>query len=187
MKLGENILKLRKQQGLSQEQLGEQIGVTRQTISNWELEETTPNPEQLKLLSKVLNISVDELIDNDTRKGLETKVSNTEKLAGIIIKGLKVIGILFILFLIIDIIAFIMFTFIRKEQTIQYSESIELICSLNSNEYSIEIGTDGYFSCSNCPISLQKELKDSCIDSNSITVTEQNINHYFKNNNGICE
>ena len=36
MKLGENILKLRKQNGLSQEQLGEQVGVTRQTISNWE-------------------------------------------------------------------------------------------------------------------------------------------------------
>ena len=34
MKLGENILKLRKQNGLSQEQLGDQVGVTRQTISN---------------------------------------------------------------------------------------------------------------------------------------------------------
>ena len=43
MKLGENILKLRKQHGLSQEQLGERINVTRQTISNWELDETTPN------------------------------------------------------------------------------------------------------------------------------------------------
>lgn len=41
MKLGENILKLRKQRGLSQEQLGEQVDVTRQTISNWELGETT--------------------------------------------------------------------------------------------------------------------------------------------------
>lgn len=34
MKLGENILKLRKQNGLSQEQLGEKVNVTRQTISN---------------------------------------------------------------------------------------------------------------------------------------------------------
>ena len=46
--LGENILKLRKRQGLSQEQLGELVNVTRQTISNWELNETTPNPGQLK-------------------------------------------------------------------------------------------------------------------------------------------
>lgn len=57
--LGENILKLRKKLGLSQEQLGEKVGVTRQTISNWELNETSPNPEQLKLLSKALKVSID--------------------------------------------------------------------------------------------------------------------------------
>lgn len=77
MKLGDNILKLRKQKGLSQEQLGEQVNVTRQTISNWELGETNPNPEQLKLLSKVLNISIDELLDNEVREVLMNKVSNT--------------------------------------------------------------------------------------------------------------
>lgn len=52
--LGENILKLRKKSGLSQEQLGEKVNVTRQTISNWELNETTPNPEQLKKCQKHL-------------------------------------------------------------------------------------------------------------------------------------
>ena len=52
MKLGDNILKLRKDCKLSQEQLAEKIDVTRQTISNWELGETSPNPEQLKLLSQ---------------------------------------------------------------------------------------------------------------------------------------
>ena len=62
MKLGEKILELRKKNGFSQEQLGEKINVTRQTISNWELGETSPNPEQLKLLSKVLNVSIDELL-----------------------------------------------------------------------------------------------------------------------------
>ena len=60
-------LKLRKKSGLSQEQLGEKVNVTRQTISNWELNETTPNPEQLKLLSKALNVSIDELLDNDIK------------------------------------------------------------------------------------------------------------------------
>ena len=56
MDLGNKILKLRKKAGLSQEQLGERVNVTRQTISNWELGETTPNTEQLKLLSKNYNI-----------------------------------------------------------------------------------------------------------------------------------
>lgn len=59
------------------------------------LGETAPNPEQLKLLSKTFNISVDELIDNDNKNIIEAKISNTEKLAGIIIKILKVIGIIF--------------------------------------------------------------------------------------------
>lgn len=77
--LGDNILKLRKSKGLSQEKLGEQIGVTRQTISNWELGETTPNPEQLKLLSKELNISIDELLEIVDFDDLEKTEQNIQK------------------------------------------------------------------------------------------------------------
>lgn len=54
MNLGDKILQLRKKNGLSQEQLGEKVDVTRQTVSNWELGETTPNPEQLKKCQKHL-------------------------------------------------------------------------------------------------------------------------------------
>lgn len=66
MQLGNNIQTLRKKKGLSQEKLAEKINVTRQTISNWELGETAPNPEQLILLSKEFDISIDELVGNDT-------------------------------------------------------------------------------------------------------------------------
>ena len=109
MTLGENILKLRKKQGLSQEQLGYQIDVTRQTISNWESEDTAPNPEQLKRLSKVFDISIDELLDNEykSKEILINKVSNTEKLAGMIIKIMKVFGIIVILYLIFVAVALI--------------------------------------------------------------------------------
>ena len=79
MKLGDNIFKLRKDCKLSQEQLAEKVDVTRQTISNWELGETSPNPEQLKLLSKALNVSIDELLNNDIKQVLVEKVNNTEK------------------------------------------------------------------------------------------------------------
>ena len=85
MKLGEKILELRKKNGLSQEQLGEKINVTRQTISNWELGETSPNPEQLKLLSKELNVSIDELLYNYIQSVLVEKVSNTEKIACLVL------------------------------------------------------------------------------------------------------
>ena len=107
MALGQNILKLRKKNGLSQEQLGEKVNVTRQTISNWELEETNPNPEQLKLLSKALNVSVDDLIDNDLQNVVLSKVKMTEKQTRTIKKILKGFLIGFIIFLVIDIIAFI--------------------------------------------------------------------------------
>ena len=65
MQLGNNIYNSRKEKGLSQEKLAEKINVTRQTISNWELGETSPNPEQLMLLSKSLNKSIDELVGNE--------------------------------------------------------------------------------------------------------------------------
>ena len=98
---------MRKKNGLSQEQLGEKVNVTRQTISNWELEETAPNPEQLKLLSKVLNVSVDDLIDNDLQNVVLSKIKMTEKQTRTIKKILKGLLIGFIILLIIDLITFI--------------------------------------------------------------------------------
>lgn len=184
--LGENILKLRKRQGLSQEQLGELVNVTRQTISNWELNETTPNPGQLKLLSKALNVSIDELLDNDVKNVLVEKVSNTEKLAGIIIKILKVAGIVFIIYVVLIVIAIISFQFIGSSKASNI-EQVEMECSINENDYIISIGSDGYFNCSNCPKQMQKEIKQSYTDFSNISKTSDNINNYFKSQNGFCE
>lgn len=184
--LGENILKLRKRQGLSQEQLGELVNVTRQTISNWELNETTPNPGQLKLLSKALNVSIDELLDNDVKNVLVEKVSNTEKLAGMIIKILKVAGIVFIIYVVLIVIAIISFQFIGTSKASNI-EQVEMECSINENDYIISIGSDGYFNCSNCPKQMQKEIKQSYIDFSDISKTSDNINNYFKSQNGFCE
>jgi len=66
MELNKNIYNLRKAKGFSQEYMAEQINVSRQTISNWELGETSPNPEQLVLLSQILETSVDKLLGNKT-------------------------------------------------------------------------------------------------------------------------
>jgi len=83
MSLGNNILKLRKKSGLSQEQLGEKIKVSRQTISNWEIDKTFPNSEQLKMISKELNVSIDELLNNNIelkQEILEKSKKNNKKL-----------------------------------------------------------------------------------------------------------
>ena len=60
--LGENILKFRKKQGLSQEQLGEKVNVTRQTISNWEKEKSFPDLQTLVKISDMTGVSVDAML-----------------------------------------------------------------------------------------------------------------------------
>lgn len=186
MNLGENIFNLRKKKGLSQEQLGEYINVTRQTISNWELGETTPNPEQLKLLSKTLNVSTDELLDNDIKGVLEEKISNTEKLAGLIIKILKAfvvfIGVLFV----IEIIAFILYNVVSDPKIDRVESSATTICKIDDKEYEIEFGTDNYFLCENCSDDMIKDLK-KIVDFNNIDNSLKNINDYFKSKNGSCD
>ena len=62
MDLGKKLFELRKKKGISQEELATQVGVTRQTISNWELGETEPKPSELKTLSKIFQVSIDELL-----------------------------------------------------------------------------------------------------------------------------
>ena len=94
MEIGNNIMKLRKKNNLSQEELAEKVGVARQTISKWELGETSPDIKQSKTLSKIFNVSLDELVDNDIKNILIEKTSNTEKLAGIILKVMKITGII---------------------------------------------------------------------------------------------
>ncbi len=56
------ILKLRTQNGLSQDRLAEKVFVTRQAVSHWENGETVPNTETLKLLSKLFDVSINTLL-----------------------------------------------------------------------------------------------------------------------------
>lgn len=58
----EKLTELRKQRGLSQEELGEAVGVTRQTVSKWELGLTTPELDKLVELSAFFDCSVDYLV-----------------------------------------------------------------------------------------------------------------------------
>lgn len=65
MSLGTNFFNARKKQGLSQEEVAEKLGVSRQTISKWELDETLPDINQSKKLAATYKISLDELIEFD--------------------------------------------------------------------------------------------------------------------------
>jgi transcriptional regulator with XRE-family HTH domain len=65
MELGNNLFNARKKSGLSQEDVAEKLGISRQTISKWELGETLPDIRQSKKLSLLYHLSLDELIDFD--------------------------------------------------------------------------------------------------------------------------
>jgi len=73
MNFGEKLTKLRKQKGLSQEELGYELNVTRQTISKWELGQTTPEMEKLVEMSRVFGVTVDELTSQEETSNNETQ------------------------------------------------------------------------------------------------------------------
>ena len=65
IKIGKFIASLRKEKCLTQEQLGEKLGVTNKTISRWENGDYMPDVEMLSLLSKEFGVSINELISGE--------------------------------------------------------------------------------------------------------------------------
>ena len=80
MSLGNSLFNARKKSGLSQEEVAEKLGVSRQTISKWELDETLPDIRQAKRLAVLYHLSLDELIDFDIDvKEIERVIENTSE------------------------------------------------------------------------------------------------------------
>lgn len=67
MTLGEKIKEARKKAGLTQEQFAEKICVSRQAVTKWEADKGTPDVENLKAISNLLNVSIDFLLNNDEK------------------------------------------------------------------------------------------------------------------------
>ena len=67
--LSETICTLRRKNGLSQEQLAEKLGVSRQTVSKWETGASTPELDKLRALSEFFRVSMDELTGSPPPEG----------------------------------------------------------------------------------------------------------------------
>ncbi len=65
IKIGKFIAALRKEKGMTQEQLGEKLGVTNKTVSRWENGNYMPDVEMLSLLAKEFGVSINELISGE--------------------------------------------------------------------------------------------------------------------------
>ena len=65
MGLGNHLFHARKKKGLSQEEVAEKLGISRQTVSKWETDETLPDICQSKRLAVLYGLSLDELVEFD--------------------------------------------------------------------------------------------------------------------------
>ncbi len=111
MNFNERLIELRKSKGLSQDELGQKLGVSRQTISKWELAQSYPDFQRLVLLSDYFGLSLDALVKDvdvqDVRdKNLNDKrlstiyddVQNAKSVINIIVNALCIIGVAGVLF-----------------------------------------------------------------------------------------
>ena len=83
MNFNEKLIKLRKEKGLSQEELGTEIGVSRQTISKWELAQSYPDFQRLVLLSDYFHMSLDLLVKDINVEEVRNKNLNEKQLSTI--------------------------------------------------------------------------------------------------------
>lgn len=111
MNFNEKLIGLRKSKGLSQDELGDKLGVSRQTISKWELAQSYPDFQRLVLLSDYFGLSLDELVKevdvqdvrdkNRSDKQISTiydDVQNAKSTISTVVNALCVIGIVGVAF-----------------------------------------------------------------------------------------
>ena len=75
MKLPENLRRIRKDNNLSQEQLAEKLGVSRQAVSKWESGQSYPEMDKMLLICKLFNYNIDELMNENVKEVNENKQS----------------------------------------------------------------------------------------------------------------
>lgn len=112
MNFNEKLIELRKTKGLSQDELGSQLGVSRQTISKWELAQSYPDFQRLVLISDYFGLSLDALVKdievqdvrdkNISDQQLDTIYKDIQKakwFANTIINGFAIFGIVGVIIL----------------------------------------------------------------------------------------
>jgi transcriptional regulator with XRE-family HTH domain len=184
MNIGEKIQNLRKNNNLSQELLAEKIGVTRQTISKWELNETTPDIKQAVLLASIFNISINELINNKIN---EKPTNNKDRLYDIIIKILKISGVILLTLVIIDILSLVFFAKFKTETEIHITGAT-MNCNINDKSFyiDIEVYEKTQILCEGCDDEQNKIIK-KIFNENSLETSIKLTEKYFIDLGGNCK
>jgi len=103
MNLSEKIYSLRKQNNLSQEQLAEQLGVSRQAVSKWEAGQAVPDVDKIINISELFGVTTDYLLKGKDEGSDKTTLSiskeshdnrpSLQKTTGIVLLGISLLGI----------------------------------------------------------------------------------------------
>jgi transcriptional regulator with XRE-family HTH domain len=121
MEFNNKLYELRKKKGLSQEELANRLNVSRQTISKWEVGDSTPDMEKLAAISELFQVSLDELVLDKVPEKAPEKPAKSELYSDIkekvltednrkkAKKGLKIAAIVLGALVIADIVSFIVF------------------------------------------------------------------------------
>ena len=114
MNFSEKLFELRKKSGLSQEELADKINVSRQTVSKWEMNQSSPEMEKLIALSQIFNTSIDDLVGNerldDNKEVNENHAENMHPKARMRYFVLKLLSIILIIYFCISLFKFILLT-----------------------------------------------------------------------------
>lgn len=110
MNIGQNIVKLRREKTMTQEDLAEELDVSRQAISKWEVGASKPDIDNLVKLSKLFAIPIDEIVNNEVIKteALSISVKNDDKRYEILIWIRRFMILLLVFFLMNTVYRFIM-------------------------------------------------------------------------------
>lgn len=94
MELEKKLVKLRKKNGFSQLEVAEELAVSRQAISRWEVGSAVPSSDNLKLLSKLYHVSLDYLMDDTSEEPEEVTLHNQKEPAEQRLSAMKKMGLL---------------------------------------------------------------------------------------------
>lgn len=186
--LGEKIISERKKCKLSHEDLAEKLGITRQTISNWELNETSPDLKQASKLCDIFNISLDELTGKEN--AILTKLDKTESNSKLIIKLVKTVGItlgtlIFILLCIVSI-----YIYSTNYYTAEPTATGEgRFCYYNGkiSDYTVmKNNSDGSLSYDIGDINIMNDLDLYNVKKGEPKEILEKIVKYIKDNGGTC-
>lgn len=183
--IGNKILEFRKKNNLTQEELAEKMEVARQTISKWELNETSPDLKEASKLSKIFNISLDELTGSNNKNEIISSVKSVKKIT--IANLLITLAVLFVLISLGIITSVVMFNYFKVEMV---SSVVTMHCTRDEKIETYEVKTDKdnfivsfYTTDEDVRNNLNIDIKNYT-DANQLL---QEVKNYVISKNAVCE